>query len=218
MSMRNFYWAVAAFLTVLAAVSPFMDIAVSRIFYVNGSFLLHSGFLNNVISFYIPVILVGIAAGIFIVWLWDVVCCRKEKVSVTTRVMLLTTGSMILGPGLIVNGLLKSFWGRARPSDVDIFDGDKSFSAPWVISDQCSWDCSFVSGHTAAAFWTVSLALLAPEKYRAAAVFSALCFGCFVGLGRIVQGAHFFSDVYFSALIMIILISVLHVYLKKHKI
>jgi lipid A 4'-phosphatase len=33
-----------------------------------------------------------------------------------------------LGPGLLVNGVLKSYWGRARPYDVIQFGGKKEFT------------------------------------------------------------------------------------------
>lgn len=66
---------------------------------------------------------------------------------------------------LIVNGIFKTFWGRARPRDIDLFGGSKAFSLPLEISNQCAWDCSFMSGHTAVAFWLLAPALLAPKSF-----------------------------------------------------
>ena len=41
-----------------------------------------------------------------------------------------------LGPGLIVNGLLKESIGRARPKNIIEFGGDKIFSPAYFPSDQ----------------------------------------------------------------------------------
>ena len=54
--------------------------------------------------------------------------------------------TLALGPGLLVNGFLKSHWGRARPSEVSTFGGRQSFSPAYVIAHQCRHNCSFVSG------------------------------------------------------------------------
>jgi lipid A 4'-phosphatase len=100
----------------------------------------------------------------------------------------------------------KRIGGRARPRDIDLFGGSKAFSLPLEISNQCAWDCSFMSGHTAVAFWLLAPALLAPKKFRSFAVAAALLFGMTTAVFRIGQGAHFFSDVAFSALVMSLLI------------
>ena len=50
------------------------------------------------------------------------------------------------GPGLVVNGVLKAFWGRARPSQILEFGGAAQFTPPVQIADQCARNCSFVSG------------------------------------------------------------------------
>ena len=58
----------------------------------------------------------------------------------------------------------------------------------------------------AVAFWLLAPALLAPKKFRPFAVAAALLFGVTTAVFRIGQGAHFFSDVAFSALVMSLLI------------
>ena len=54
--------------------------------------------------------------------------------------------------------------------------------------------------------WLLAPALLAPKKFRFFAVAAALLFGVTTAVFRIGQGAHFFSDVAFSALVMCLLI------------
>ena len=72
----------------------------------------------------------------------------------------------LLGPGLVVNAGLKAFWGRARPSNVIDFGGTAQFSPAWEISDQCSRNCSFVSGEGAGATALTIALLLILHRYR----------------------------------------------------
>lgn len=122
---------------------------------------------------------------------------------VSRRVGFYLLSSLALGPGLIVNALLKDNWGRPRPSTIREFGGPDYYVPPLVMSDQCANNCSFSSGHGALGFWPVALALLAPPRWRGWAVAAAVVFGGLVGLVRIAQGGHFLSDVAFSAVIVI---------------
>ena len=104
---------------------------------------------------------------------------------------------LAVGPGLVANALFKDNWGRARPKQVVEFAGDKKFTPPLVITDQCARNCSFVSGDASFAFGMLSLALLAGRR-RAFWVSTSLAFGLGVGLLRMMNGSHFFSDVLFA--------------------
>jgi len=111
-----------------------------------------------------------------------------------------------LSTGLLVNGILKSFWGRARPADVEAFGGQAMFTPPFEIADQCQWNCSFVSGE-ASAVMALALsvdALLAPRLGREGRRALRVVLGVLVALGsglRIVTGRHFLSDVVFGILL-----------------
>ncbi len=196
-------------LFLLIAVSPIVDIGVSQLFYNHGQFYLRTGALGWLITHGIASALVLCGTAIFAIWLagkrhwWHI----QE---LDTRIMLLTTGTMVLGPGLIVNALFKTFWGRARPYDVSELGGTKLFTAPMVISNQCDLDCSFMSGHTAIGFWALSLALLAPRRYRKAVVTVVFLLASLYGLARIAQGYHFVSDVAFSAVVVTSLVLWMH--------
>lgn len=106
--------------------------------------------------------------------------------------------SLIVGPGLIANALFKENWGRARPRQITEFGGTAEFSPPLVISDQCATNCSFVSGDASMGFFFLAVAMIAPVRHRKASVIAALLFGSFIGFMRIIQGAHFLSDVIFA--------------------
>lgn len=189
------------------AISPYLDIVFSDLFFDDyQGFFLKDKWYFSIINKGLPELLVLIAVIFGGFWVLGILRGKKWFFGIDSKKTLLVSGSMFLGPLLIVNGIFKTLWGRARPMDILEFGGDKLFSPAMVISNQCTRDCSFVSGHTAVAFWTLSLALLFPKKYRNMAVTIAFLFGVFVGMVRIVQGYHYFSDVLFSAVINIYII------------
>jgi lipid A 4'-phosphatase len=72
-----------------------------------------------------------------------------------------------------------------------------------VIADACARNCSFVSGHAAIAFWVTAYAFLVPASHRLQAMGAALGFGSAVALMRVMQGAHFLSDVVYAGVIVV---------------
>lgn len=102
---------------------------------------------------------------------------------------------LALGPGLLVNVVLKGEWGRARPSQVVEFGGDKIFTPALVMADQCEKNCSFVSGHASMGFFFIALAWVFRDRRW---LWAGIAIGAVVGLGRMAQGGHFLSDVVFA--------------------
>nr|WP_244635692.1 phosphatase PAP2 family protein [Chthonobacter albigriseus] len=117
---------------------------------------------------------------------------------------------LVLGPGLLVNVLLKGFWGRARPVQVIDFGGDHPFSAPWVIAGNCDWNCSFVSGEASSSMFLVALALVGPRAWRTAVATAAVVFSIVMSLNRIAFGGHFFSDVVLAWALTLLVILIAH--------
>ncbi len=118
---------------------------------------------------------------------------------------------LIAGPGLVANLVFKDNLGRARPRDVVEFGGTKAFTPPLVPSHECPRNCSFISGEASsmyAAFF--ALALLLPQ-YRLGLIAVGIAAGTLAGIVRIIQGAHFLSDVLFAGIIMAITVSLLHI-------
>ncbi|WP_170121472.1 phosphatase PAP2 family protein [Silicimonas algicola] len=132
------------------------------------------------------------------------------------RILAFALTSYLVGPGLIVNGLLKRYSGRARPRQIDIFGGEKEFSPALTFADQCESNCSFASGE-ASALATVSTILILvavprlPESKRVASSLCILAVAAFGSGLRVAFGAHFFSDIVFAWLISIIVVMGLHV-------
>jgi lipid A 4'-phosphatase len=118
----------------------------------------------------------------------------------------------LLAPGLLVDGVLKRVWGRARPADVTEFGGQLLFTPPHQIAHQCLRNCSFVSGEVAGAV-TLAIALglilhhlrpgLAPWAQRAGMA-AILVLPAFTALQRIGAGRHFLSDAIFATLFVLL--------------
>jgi len=107
--------------------------------------------------------------------------------------------ALLIGPGLIVNEGFKAHWGRARPREVQDFGGAASFTPALIPGQAAGPNGSFVSGHASAGFFLMAPALLMScrRKRRRWILFGAST-GLLVGLVRILQGAHFLSDVLFA--------------------
>lgn len=108
---------------------------------------------------------------------------------------------LVLGPGLAVNSLLKEYWGRARPEQVETFGGTKIYTPAWQVSDQCERNCSFASGHASIGFYWLAYAFVFPRR-RALWLGVGLGLGSAESLTRVVQGGHFASDVLMAGLIV----------------
>ena len=130
----------------------------------------------------------------------------SRRMFMKTRVAVFLVLTLIFGPGLITNSLLKEHWGRARPIDVTEFGGTSHFTAWWDPRGDCPNNCSFIAGEPAGAFWTLAPAALAPPQWRALAYGAALTFGVVVGALRIAGGGHFFTDVVFAGVFVYLVI------------
>ena len=123
------------------------------------------------------------------------------------RSVLFLALGLALGPGLLVNVILKDNWGRPRPLQVQQFGGPLEFR-PWYKTDGgCVKNCSFVSGETSGAFWLVAPASLAPPALRLPAVALALGVGVLTGVMRVAFGGHFPSDALFAGLFTLLLVA-----------
>lgn len=108
---------------------------------------------------------------------------------------------LVLGPGLIVNTIFKDHWGRPRPNEVTIFGGNQQYLSVWVKGEGAG-NGSFPSGHASVGFYLIGpYFVLRRQRPRLAAAIlgTGLGAGLLVGFGRMLQGAHFASDVLWSA-------------------
>ena len=189
----------------LLALFPQIDLQISSYFYKDGFYLKNEPFAHFI---YKATIITTATFGIGALLLLIVELITKKE-WIKKRVLLYLLAVLALGPGLIVNELFKNHFGRARPSQIAEFGGTKKFTPALLPTDQCKKNCSFSSGHAAAAFYFLALVPLA-RKRKLAILTLALAWGWIVGMVRIIQGGHFFSDVYCSMVVDILVVWLLY--------
>lgn len=197
--MRTALWIGLLFFLVI---SPWIDLSFARLLFREGGFA--SSPLLDALFHYGPwpaFALVGgaaLCAGLSIF---------SPRFLPLLRPALYAISLACLGPGLLVHGVLKECWGRPRPRMVKEFGGIHSFQPvyrPRLFSSVPMK--SFPSGHSSMGFYFFGLAYLGKHLYgrRIALLGWCLAFflGSIIGLTRMAQGGHFFTDIFFSGLLM----------------
>ena len=140
------------------------------------------------------------AAVCLFAWVIRAATTDRGRRDPRTRLAAATLATLVIGPGLLVNGFLKSEWGRPRPLTTDLFGGDLPFVAAGQWSDACARNCSFVSGEASAIAWLLVLVPLLPPTMRLPGAVVAAIVAVFVSGLRIAFGAHYLSDVVLGGL------------------
>lgn len=180
---------------------PSWDINTSALFYHHQHFILTPWLSLARHALYGVVITICVICAVFMIF---GLIMKKNKLTLSSLFIVLC---FAVGPGLVVNAILKNCWGRPRPHQITQFSGNKHFQKPWVVSNQCDTNCSFVAGDSSTAFAFLAFAFLSmPLIWRSlVAALSLLNYGLF-GYIRIAQGGHFLSDVIIGALIVYLVI------------
>ncbi len=148
-----------------------------------------------------------LAAGLGVV----VALFRTRLLGVDPRRWFFVLALYALGPGLLVDGLLKRYSGRARPADITQFGGQHHFSAALDLADQCLRNCSFVSGEGAGVVaFAISMAVLARDPglpagpgLRRGLFWFGIADAVVGSFLRVTAGRHFLSDIVFAAIFVI---------------
>jgi membrane-associated PAP2 superfamily phosphatase len=203
--------AVAGIVGVLFAWRPEWDLAISRLFYDADKHIFP--------SLFVPVFhrlregaqwVVAAIAAPAVVALAVKLALPRRRMLIPARAVVFLLGTLIVGPGLLVNVTLKDYWPRSRPIDVPQLGGDEKFTPWWDPRGGCPKNCSSVAGEASGAFWTLAPAALMPPQWRPLAYAGALAFGAAVGALRIAFGGHFFTDVIFAGVLVFLLIWIAH--------
>jgi lipid A 4'-phosphatase len=200
--------------TVVFVGVPGLDIKVSSLFTdENGRFFLaRNGFANALRSVFVWTITFSIVFAL-IMFLGSFY--RSNRLKIHRNVWAFACAAFALGPGLLVNGMLKEYWGRARPQQIVEFGGRLDFSSAFQISDQCVQNCSFVSGEgsAAATLAVVLLMLIGRDPHifaRGRASISIIVLAVLCAFLRVAFGRHFASDTIFAILFCTILALLLY--------
>jgi len=205
-------WATVAFgvaAAVLFVAVPQVDLAVAQMLYLgDGQFLLSGSPVADLwmraTRLLARLVVIGLAVGLILT-----LVSRRAVFGLDWRRYVFLLLCFGVGAGVVANAVFKENWGRARPSQVVEFGGEKRFTPAFAISDQCPRNCSFVSGDSAFAFGTLGFALLV-GRYRCRYAAAALGLGLVVGAGRMLTGSHFLSDIVFSGVFTVLSVFILH--------
>lgn len=200
-----------ALVSLFFLVFPGVDLWVSGLFYSDGSgfFAQSDPFLRRFRHLGPHLVKLLAIAAVLILLIKLLFPGRRPLMPLRAPVFLLTT--LILGPGILVNTILKNNWGRPRPVMVDLFGGDMPYQPVWKISDWCDTNCSFVSGEASAGMWLVAaVVFIAPLAWRPLLLAFFLPLGLLLSLNRIAFGGHFFSDTLISWGLTLLVILLVH--------
>lgn len=178
------------FLTLLVA-ATYLDLPIARLFFHKGNvffdLLYNYGEYPALITCYGSALLFLLSFAI-------------TKLQTFRPLFLYLIATLAVGSFLINEKLLKEHWGRPRPRQVVEFGGEHPFR-PFYKPNffEKSQTKSFACGHCTAGFYFFALARAARKRWLMG---FALLFGTALGVARIAQGGHFFSDVIVGAMIM----------------
>jgi len=123
---------------------------------------------------------------------------------------------MLIGPGLIVNTIFKDHWGRPRPRQIIEFNGTMKYLRVWQRGVPGKGK-SFPSGHASVGFYLFTPYFFLRKKRKKLA-YGFLGLGIFsgglIGLTRMIQGAHFITDVLFAGIIVYAVGEILAMYFR----
>jgi len=189
--------AVLAF-SALFRLFPAMDIAASEAFFRAGAgFPLSQEPLLKAFRKSSDLVLALLVTGLIVTLAWGI-ARRGLSALVSARRSVFLIAALVIGPGLVVNGLFKSWWGRPRPVAVDVFGGEAPYQTVWQLSDWCQSNCSFVSGEASSAAWLVAATVLIPARLRPVLVPPVVLYALLISLNRLAFGGHFLSDIVLS--------------------
>ena len=194
----NFFFLISI---LIFLIFPLLDIKISSLFFSVNSFMSERYSIIKSIRILLKNLMIIIP--IFGLFFFLFILQRKKKKELRFR---LAVVGLLIGPiigcGVIANLIFKENWGRARPVHITEFGGNKIFSNPFIRSDQCETNCSWISGETSGAFsFMVGTIILRNHIFF-------ICnwiLGFFVFFCRLSMGGHFFSDNLFALFLMLYL-------------
>lgn len=137
-----------------------------------------------------------LAVGCLLVWLLSYYQPGLRHWRKPCLVVVLTA---VLGAGILVNAVLKQYWGRPRPSQTIEYGGQWEYR-PIFPPGTPGQGASFPTGHSTMGFLFLACAAFYPrsKSLAIAGVGTGLVLGGLLSAARVVQGAHFTNDTLWS--------------------
>ncbi|MEA2839084.1 MAG: lipid 4-phosphatase [Methylobacteriaceae bacterium] len=179
---------------------PHLDLATTHAFYDGHRAFYGTTLFGRSLRAVLRLASYAIFAAFVLAYISARLYARKRLVP-TGRNLAFLTVTLALGPALLVNVLIKEHSHRPRPFQTTEFGGQWEFRPFGHFDGQCVTDCSFVSGETSTAAWSLAPALLTPPPWRAAVIGASVLFTVIMGVERVAYGGHYLSDVTFGALL-----------------
>lgn len=128
-----------------------------------------------------------------------------------TRPCLVVILTVVLGPAIVVNSILKPGWGRPRPVEVSNLGGDREYRAVWQPGGPGAGK-SFPCGHCAMAYSLASGVAFYPAHpvVSACILVGVMAYGTLLGVARVMQGGHFPTDVLWSEILILMIVATLY--------
>jgi membrane-associated phospholipid phosphatase len=189
------------------ALAPSLDLRIAALFHDASGFFRYAPLdFAREASPYLVGALVALAGASLLAPL----ALPRTKPLLRGRAAIFLLVTFALGPGVLVNGVLKPHWPRPRPSEVIELGGTLAFVPWWDPRGACDGNCSFVSGEGSSAAWLAAPAVLLPPPWRAAALAGAIAWVAIIGIGRMAAGGHFASDIVFAAVFTWLIVWAVH--------
>ena len=193
------------FFVVFFILFPKFDIFFSKLFFFEEKFISEKYVFIKSLRSFLKDLMIVISIVSFLLIMVNFFFKKKKKPILKPRTRLILIGFIVgpvIGCGLIANFYFKDNWGRARPVNIQEFGGEKIYTQPFIISDQCERNCSWISGEASAAFSFIAGTIIIKSP-----IFFLLniIFGIIVSFCRIAMGGHFLSDNIFAMIFMIYL-------------
>jgi lipid A 4'-phosphatase len=161
---------------------------------------LREWFMNGFTVWYLVVVICGIAAF------------RQDApvLNLDWRRWVYIAACSLAGPLILVNLLLKEFWGRWRPREIFELGGREIFTSPLDTGGSCADNCSFVSGEVASMVMLFMALAFATRHWRPIHYGLAILLGAVAAYIRVGQGGHFLSDALFAGVFMALVAAAIH--------